>query len=126
MWLASGGYDKTIRIWDVQSRKCIRKLKGYEDFVYGLAFSKDSEYSGSSDQTIRLWNIRTGELLINLFIGSDREWVVWTPEGYYKSSPKGDQLIGWHINCGWDKAAEYRYAYPYENAMDSCLRGNPL
>lgn len=33
--------------------------------------------------------------------------MIWTPQGYYAASPDGDKLVGWHINRGADKAAEY-------------------
>ncbi|WP_231742766.1 caspase family protein [Stieleria varia] len=46
-------------------------------------------------------------LLLSLFISRDNEWVLWTPEGYYDASPRGDSLIGWHVNRGWDQAADY-------------------
>ena len=34
-----------------------------------------------------------------LFLGLDREWVLWTPQGYYDTSIEGDaRFLGWHIN----------------------------
>jgi hypothetical protein len=34
-----------------------------------------------------------------LFMGTDREWVLWTPQGYYDTSIEGDaRFLGWHIN----------------------------
>ncbi len=34
-----------------------------------------------------------------LFLGADREWVLWTPQGYYDTSIEGDaRFLGWHIN----------------------------
>ncbi len=34
-----------------------------------------------------------------LFLGTDREWLVWTPRGYYDTSIEGDaRFLGWHIN----------------------------
>ena len=34
-----------------------------------------------------------------LFLGADREWVFWTPQGYYDTSIEGDaRFLGWHIN----------------------------
>jgi WD40 repeat protein len=34
-----------------------------------------------------------------LFQGTDREWVLWTPQGYYDTSIEGDaRFLGWHIN----------------------------
>jgi WD40 repeat protein len=34
-----------------------------------------------------------------LFLGTDREWLFWTPQGYYDTSIEGDaRFLGWHIN----------------------------
>jgi hypothetical protein len=34
-------------------------------------------------------------------------WVAWTPTGYYMASPGGEDLIGWHVNRGWDQAPDF-------------------
>lgn len=34
-----------------------------------------------------------------------REWVLWTPQGYYDTSIEGDsRLLGWHINPPYDRS----------------------
>jgi len=65
------------------------------------------ERGSSDDQTVRLWNVTTRENLLTLFHGSNGEWLVWTNSGHYTSSPNGDKMIGWQINKGADKAADY-------------------
>ena len=32
---------------------------------------------------------------------------MWTPQGYYTGSPGADKIVGWQINRGADKAADY-------------------
>jgi hypothetical protein len=59
------------------------------------------------DQTVRLWNLKTRELIVTLFNGSDGEWVMWTPQGYYTGSPGADKIIGWQINKGPDQLPDY-------------------
>jgi Caspase domain len=56
---------------------------------------------------VRLWNLKTRELIVTLFRGSDGEWVMWTPQGYYTGSPGADRIVGWQINKGPESAAEY-------------------
>jgi WD40 repeat protein len=57
--LASGSYDKTIKLWDVATGSLVRTLSGHTDDVYSVAFSPDGRLlaSGSGDETIRLWDI---------------------------------------------------------------------
>jgi WD40 repeat protein len=75
---------------------------GHEGEVWAIAPSPDGRLllSASDDQTLRLWNINTRELVASLFNSSDGEWVMWTPQGYYTSSPNGDRFVGWQINKG--------------------------
>ena len=39
--IVSASYDKTIRIWDVQTGECLRILEGHTDFVKSAAFNHD-------------------------------------------------------------------------------------
>jgi Caspase domain len=49
-----------------------------------------------------------GQELLALFVDKDDlRWVAWTPSGYYMASPGGEDLIGWHVNRGWDQAADF-------------------
>jgi len=47
------------------------------------------------------------ELIVTLFHGTDGEWVMWTPQGYYTGSPGADKIVGWQINKGPENAADY-------------------
>ena len=40
-----------------------------------------------------------------LMLGADKEWVLWTPQGFYDTSIEGDsRLLGWHINPPFNAA----------------------
>ncbi|MCC5876956.1 MAG: caspase family protein [Candidatus Sumerlaeia bacterium] len=61
-----------------------------------------------SDGTIRWFRLHDGEELLAFFPHADGErWILWTPTGYYDASPGGEQLIGWHVNNGLDRAADF-------------------
>ena len=67
------------------------------------------------DGTIRWHRYEDGEELLALFIhvveGEAKDWVVWMPDGHYDASPGGHDLIGWHVNRGEDREADF---YPVE------------
>jgi len=82
---------------------------GHESDIWALTPSPDGRFlvSASADQTVRLWNINTRELIVTLFNGTDGEWVMWTPQGYYTGSPGADKIVGWQINKGSDQVPDY-------------------
>ncbi len=45
--------------------------------------------------------------ILSVYIGDDGQWIVWTPQGYYDASPGAEGLIGWHINRGPSKSANF-------------------
>jgi WD40 repeat protein len=106
--IITGGKNGYLAAYDLQGKR-IRNYLGHEGDISALAVSNDGRLllSGSEDQTVGLWNVKTGELLVKLFHGSDGEWVVWTPQGYYTGSPGADRMIGWQINKGADKLPDY-------------------
>jgi YD repeat-containing protein len=53
--------------------------------------------AASTDGTIRWMLTDTGEPLLSLFlIDGGRDWVAWTPDGFFAGSPFGESLLGIH------------------------------
>lgn len=64
--LATGSYDATLKIWDIESGKELRTLTGHTSVVRCLMFDDNKLISGSLDRTLKIWNWRTGECLSTL------------------------------------------------------------
>ena len=106
--IISGGGNGVLTAYNRAGNK-LGDYIGHTGDVWAVAVSPNGKLlaSASDDQTVRLWNLETRENLLTIFHGSDGEWVAWNPSGYYTSSPNGDKMVGWQINRGVEKAADY-------------------
>ena len=96
-YMASGGRDKLLRIWDLRTNKIVASLRGHRDVISSLVFRKSEERnivaSGSFDRTIKLWNVDSQMYMETLF-GHQSELVGL-------DALKGDRLV----SCGRDTTA---------------------
>ncbi|MEG4632638.1 WD40 repeat domain-containing protein [Microcoleus sp. AR_TQ3_B6] len=102
--LASGSYDKTIKLWDITTGKEIRTLQGHSSSVNSVSFSPDGKTlaSGSVDNTIKLWDITTGKEIRTLQGHSNSvRGVSFSPDGKTLASGSYDKTIKlWDITTG--------------------------
>jgi RNA polymerase sigma factor (sigma-70 family) len=103
-WLASGGFDGSVRLWDVDTGKAIHVLRGHGREVTSVVFSRDGKVltSGSRDQTIRLWNTATGKELQAREGHSGRvNAIAISPNGRVAATSCGDRSIHlWSLATG--------------------------
>jgi WD40 repeat protein len=68
------------------------------------------------DGTVRWYRASDGVELLALFVHSDgKRWVAFTPSGYYAAGPGGEDLVGWQVNNGPDRAADFFPATKYRD-----------
>lgn len=92
----TGGEDKRVRLWDLETGNCIRMLKGHTARIMSVAWSADQRraLSASDDKTLRLWNIETGRCL-RVLKGHTAEVhsVAWSTDNRHAISGSWDHTV---------------------------------
>ena len=102
------GTEYSLRAFDTQGQE--QWEKPVPEVAWGVNVTGDGRLvlAAYGDGTIRWHRMSDGQELLALFVNKDDlRWVAWTPSGYYMASPGGEDLIGWHVNRGWDQAADF-------------------
>lgn len=114
--LASAGADRTLKLWDVQSGKCLRTLQGHTDWVYAIAAHPTGKFlaSASYDRTARIWDIQTGECIHILTHNAPLWSISFHPEGHTLACGSQDEMITlWHVETG-SRRKTLQLPKPYE------------
>lgn len=104
--LISGGGDRTIRIWDVETGDLLLTLTGHASMLSDLALnmSKQLLASAAYDKCIKLWHSQTGELL-NTWVSESKHMnvntVCFNTDGSLLASGDGSSdLKIWDVATG--------------------------
>src|SRR5581483_7337169 len=105
--LASGGWDKVVRLWDTETGLPVGVLAGHEQYVASLAFSPDSRHlaSRSPDGTVRIWDVEARKALAvvpdwGIGLADTPHRIAVTPDNTRVACPNGDRLTFWDVETG--------------------------
>jgi small GTP-binding protein len=102
----TGADDRTVRLWDIETGRCLRVFKGHTNSPYCVAWSADERLalSGgqSGDRTVRLWEVETGRCLRVLKgSASHIEGVAWSADQRLALSCGGGESVQlWDVKTG--------------------------
>jgi serine/threonine protein kinase len=103
-YIASGGADRQVRLWNPTSGSEVRVYRGHRDFVTALAFSSDGRILASAglDGSIRLWSTASRRLQRTLPRHAKRVTdLAFSPSGEYLASASEDGTVRlWNFQRG--------------------------
>ncbi|KAK0543530.1 cross-pathway control WD-repeat protein cpc2 [Tilletia horrida] len=97
----SSSWDKTLRLWDLNTGTTTRRFVGHTGDVLSVSFSADNRQivSASRDRTIKLWNT-LGECKYNIADADGHtEWISCVR---FSPNPQNPVIV----SAGWDKVVK--------------------
>jgi WD40 repeat protein len=103
----SGGDDNSLRLWDLENGKELRRFEGHTDTVAAVTFAATGRWilSGSSDKIARIWDPESGREL-RRFAGH-QTWVngvAYSPDGRRVLTGCGGEIVDEKFTHGSDTA----------------------
>src|SRR5262249_36660234 len=108
--LATGGWDRTVRYWDLTANKEVKQLTGdFQHNVVALAFSPDGKtiFTSTANAEGRLWNVDPGTVRqrFDASIGTTFSHAAFSPNGKTVATAIGDgALVIWDTANGREQA----------------------
>lgn len=99
----SASWDKTLRLWDLNTGKTTRRFVGHTNDVLSVSFSADNRQivSGSRDKSIKLWNT-LGECKYT--IQQEDGHTEWVSCVRFSPNPANPVIV----SGGWDKVVKVK------------------
>jgi len=81
-YLATGGGDALVTIWDLQEMVCMRNLPRLDSLIRTLSFSHDGQYlaSASEDLRIDISDVESGENVHTITTRAEVNSIAWNPK----------------------------------------------
>lgn len=99
--LASGSYDKTIKIWSLSTNQVLGTLSGHGGRVLTITqIASGKLVSGSYDATIKIWDLNgSGGILFATLTGhsSDVNTVIQLSDGLLASGSTDKSIKFWNV-----------------------------
>src|SRR5262249_34066690 len=99
-WIASGGWDKAIRLWDAATGETCATLP-HPGIVAALAFTPDGTRlvsGGDLDGELLVWNVTTGQIQNRVASGKRVRSLAVSPDGARVAAGIYDPIAGWTMS----------------------------
>jgi WD40 repeat protein len=119
-WLATGGDDGRIKIWNVANGKLAKNLNGHKGAIHSLKFSGDNTLlaSAAADKTLRVWGVPAGKPLARARSESSINAVTWLDDTTRIASGGVDKQVRiWRFDAGKPELTQVKELIGHEGPV---------
>jgi WD40 repeat protein len=100
--LVSGGFDGTVRVWDLQSRKEVRQIKVDSGTVYSLALTNDGKLLSTAGRDgLKVWDLAASKMLHREPLCATTSFATaFSPDGKLVAGGDGSKVAIWEVSTG--------------------------
>merc|ERR1711988_1083 len=97
--IVSSGWDKLVKVWNLNNCKLRTNLAGHTGVVYTVAISPDGSLcaSGGKDGIVMLWDVNDGKHLYSLDAGSTVNSLAFSPKNYWLVAATDTAIKIWDL-----------------------------
>lgn len=124
--MVTGSYDKTLRLWDLNTGVMLKKMEGHCEAVLTTTLSRDGQLiaSGDDEGVLIAWNGETGESLIQPMKAHPRPLTSldFSPDGSILASGSWDFTTKFWSTKTWEQQEN---AIEVDGNYIHCIRYSP-
>ena len=127
--LASGDYDGSIKLWDLQQGKLLVSYRGHSNTVSSIIFTPNGRnlISGSYDETLKVWRMPDKQRAWNSFVAEYNAGKAGLAElaqlqKLYPSFGEQYQVLANYESKSQQKISRIRYSANKQTAMSAYVR----
>ena len=139
-FLAAGGCDRIVRVWETATGKLAQTIENHADWVLGVAFTADGKHllTAGRDKTAKVWDLAAKESVLTfpehqaivygvvakadgslgVSVGADKSLRSWKPTGEGKQV----KIVGGHSDDVFKIVAHPTLAVAFTASADKTVR----
>jgi len=105
------GTERFVRLFDRKGRELSHASAPGPVWAVNYAPNGRCVVAALGDGTIRWYAVKDDKSLQEILAffphADQKRWALWTPSGYWHASPGGAELLGWQVNKGAEREADF-------------------
>ncbi len=94
----SAGMDRVIRVWNLETKKLEKELRGHVDEVNTLVYHPNGKWilSGGADSRIVYWDAQTMKQVATMILFGETDYIITTPDHYYMATKSALERVAFY------------------------------